>query len=39
MTRRIVLTAGEPAGIGPELMLSLADYDYKNQLVVSASLD
>ncbi len=37
MTKRIVITAGEPAGIGPELMLSIANFDYKNELVISAS--
>jgi 4-hydroxythreonine-4-phosphate dehydrogenase len=37
MTQRIVLTPGEPAGIGPELMLSLADTDFADELVISAS--
>ncbi|CAM2809112.1 4-hydroxythreonine-4-phosphate dehydrogenase PdxA [Vibrio rarus] len=33
---RIIITAGEPAGIGPDLTLSLAYRDYPQQLVVCA---
>ncbi|CAM3977067.1 MULTISPECIES: 4-hydroxythreonine-4-phosphate dehydrogenase PdxA [Vibrio] len=33
---RIIITAGEPAGIGPDLVLSLADNPYPHQLVVCA---
>ena len=36
MTQRIVLTPGEPAGIGPELILSLADADFRDELVAVA---
>ncbi|MGN1394687.1 MAG: 4-hydroxythreonine-4-phosphate dehydrogenase PdxA [Succinivibrionaceae bacterium] len=36
MTEKIILTPGEPAGIGPELMLSLADNDFSEELVVVA---
>lgn len=35
----IVVTAGEPAGIGPELCLALADTDWANRLVVIADVD
>ncbi|MEZ9330724.1 4-hydroxythreonine-4-phosphate dehydrogenase PdxA [Vibrio breoganii] len=33
---RVIITAGEPAGIGPDLVLSLVDSDYPHQLVVCA---
>lgn len=36
MTQRIVLTPGEPSGIGPELILSLADTDFRDELVAVA---
>ena len=32
----LVITAGEPAGIGPELCLALADTHWADQLVVVA---
>ncbi|WP_428772868.1 4-hydroxythreonine-4-phosphate dehydrogenase PdxA [Vibrio sp.] len=35
-TKRIVVTAGEPAGIGPDLALSLAQQDWPHQIVVCA---
>ncbi|MGI9204223.1 MAG: 4-hydroxythreonine-4-phosphate dehydrogenase PdxA [Woeseiaceae bacterium] len=35
----IVLTAGEPAGIGPELCLALADTEWAEKLVVVADAD
>ncbi len=35
----IVVTAGEPAGIGPELCLALADTEWANNLVIIADLD
>jgi len=31
---RILLTIGEPAGIGPELIIKLAQYDFDAQLIV-----
>ena len=34
--KRIAITPGEPAGIGPELMLALADLDWPAELVVIA---
>ncbi len=34
---KIMLTAGEPAGIGPELVLLLAQHTFPAQLIVSAS--
>jgi 4-hydroxythreonine-4-phosphate dehydrogenase len=34
--RRIIVTAGEPAGIGPDLVLSIAQYDWAHQIVVCA---
>lgn len=37
--QRIVITAGEPAGIGPELMYHLAQRDFVNQLVIIADPD
>ncbi|GEA60426.1 4-hydroxythreonine-4-phosphate dehydrogenase PdxA [Vibrio comitans] len=33
---RVIITAGEPAGIGPDLVLSLVHSDYPHQLVVCA---
>ncbi|MDF7679880.1 4-hydroxythreonine-4-phosphate dehydrogenase PdxA [Enterobacteriaceae bacterium ESL0689] len=33
---RVVITAGEPAGIGPELVAQLAQYDWPVELVVCA---
>lgn len=35
-TKRIVITPGEPAGIGPDLVLSLAEQDWPVQLVLMA---
>jgi len=37
MTYRIAITPGEPAGIGPDLAISLAQQDWPVQLVVVAS--
>ncbi|MDW2457147.1 4-hydroxythreonine-4-phosphate dehydrogenase PdxA [Vibrio sp. 1249-1] len=34
--RRIVVTAGEPAGIGPDLVLALSKEDWAHQIVVCA---
>ena len=34
--KRIAVTAGEPAGIGPDLTLALASEDWPHQLVVIA---
>ncbi|PWI33608.1 4-hydroxythreonine-4-phosphate dehydrogenase PdxA [Vibrio albus] len=34
--RRIIVTAGEPAGIGPDLVLSIAQHDWAHQIVVCA---
>lgn len=36
MTLRIAITPGEPAGIGPDLLLQLAQHDWPAQLVVIA---
>lgn len=36
---RLILTAGEPAGIGPELCLAIAKSDWPAELVVCASRD
>lgn len=37
MTFRIAITPGEPAGIGPDLVLKIAQYDWPAQLVVVGS--
>lgn len=37
--KRIAITPGEPAGIGPELMLALAEHDWPVELVVIADPD
>lgn len=34
MTRRLAITSGEPAGIGPDLCLRLAERDWDDELVV-----
>lgn len=34
--KRIVVTAGEPAGIGPDLVLALSKQSWPHQIVVSA---
>ncbi|EKO3573032.1 4-hydroxythreonine-4-phosphate dehydrogenase PdxA [bacterium 19MO03SA05] len=34
--KRIVVTAGEPAGIGPDLVLALSQNDWPHQLVICA---
>lgn len=34
--KRIIVTAGEPAGIGPDLVLALSAQDWSHQLVVCA---
>ena len=39
MTNRIAITPGEPAGIGPDLVISLAQQPWPVQLVVVASKD
>jgi len=36
MTQRLVITSGEPAGIGPDLVLKLAQTDWPMELVVLA---
>jgi len=36
MTQRLVITSGEPAGIGPDLVLQLAQSDWPIELVVLA---
>jgi 4-hydroxythreonine-4-phosphate dehydrogenase len=36
MTQRLVITSGEPAGIGPDLVLQLAQVDWPIELVVLA---
>lgn len=36
MTLRIAVTAGEPAGIGPDLMIQLAQQDWPAELVICA---
>ncbi|MCK5818615.1 MAG: 4-hydroxythreonine-4-phosphate dehydrogenase PdxA [Psychromonas sp.] len=36
MLKRIIITSGEPAGIGPDLMLEIAQHDWPLQLVVCA---
>ncbi len=36
MTPRIILTSGEPAGIGPDLCLKLAERDWPCELVIAA---
>ncbi len=36
MTKRLVITSGEPAGIGPDLVLMLAQQDWAHELVVIA---
>lgn len=35
-TRRVIVTAGEPAGIGPDLALSLAQKDWPHQVIICA---
>jgi len=37
MTRRIAITAGEPAGIGPDLVITIAQQPWPVQIVVVAS--
>lgn len=37
MTKRIAITPGEPAGIGPDLVLQIAQQDWPVELVVLAS--
>lgn len=34
--RRLAITPGEPAGIGPDLVLQIAQQDWPHQLVVIA---
>ncbi len=36
MTPRIILTSGEPAGIGPDLCLQLAERDWPCELIIAA---
>ncbi|MEM5529075.1 4-hydroxythreonine-4-phosphate dehydrogenase PdxA [Gammaproteobacteria bacterium AS21] len=33
MIKRIAITSGEPAGIGPELIVKIAQFDYSDQLI------
>ncbi|MCW8832348.1 MAG: 4-hydroxythreonine-4-phosphate dehydrogenase PdxA, partial [Colwellia sp.] len=37
MTKRIAITPGEPAGIGPDLVIAMAQQDWPVQVVVVAS--
>lgn len=37
MTQRIAITPGEPAGIGPDLMITIAQQDWPVEMVVIAS--
>lgn len=37
MTKRIAITAGEPAGIGPDIVLALSQADSAHQLVIIAN--
>jgi len=37
LTPRIALTPGEPAGIGPDLCVSIAQHDHPAELVAVAS--
>ena len=39
MTPRLVITSGEPSGIGPDLVIKLAQQDWPVQLVVIADAD
>ena len=39
MTPRLVITSGEPSGIGPDLVIKLAQQDWPVQLVVIADID
>lgn len=39
MTKRVVITPGEPAGIGPDLVVSIAQQDWPVELVVVACPD
>jgi len=36
MTKRLVITSGEPAGIGPDLVLMLAQQNWAHQLIIIA---
>lgn len=36
IVRKLVVTAGEPAGIGPDLVLALSQHDWPHQLVICA---
>lgn len=36
MTKRIALTPGEPAGIGPDLAIKIAQHDWAIEIVVIA---
>jgi len=38
MTKRIAITPGEPAGVGPDLLISIAQQDWPVQVVAVASL-
>ncbi len=35
-TRKVVITPGEPAGIGPDLVVQLAQRDWPVELVICA---
>ena len=39
MIKRIAITPGEPAGIGPDLMIKIAQHDWPTQIVAVASLE
>lgn len=39
MVKRIAVTPGEPAGIGPDLVIAIAQYDWPVQIVVVGSLE
>jgi 4-hydroxythreonine-4-phosphate dehydrogenase len=37
--KRVIITPGEPAGVGPDLVLAIAQQDWSAQLVVVASME
>lgn len=39
MTPRLIVTSGEPAGIGPDLCLAVAERDFECELVVAGDID
>lgn len=36
LTKKIIVTAGEPAGIGPDLVLALSQHNWAHQIIVCA---